>query len=88
MDPSSLKNSQQFIDKLDKEFNKLFPEKRYLVYKSWNGLIQSSIEYGDHTTGEGKKKPVDEIKRIELNDFDCDDLEVLKREYPLEKVEP
>jgi hypothetical protein len=60
-------------------------EKRYLVYKSWNGQIHTSIEYGDLTTGEGKKKRDNEIKRFKLNDFDSNDLSLLKELYPLEE---
>jgi hypothetical protein len=62
------------------------PEKRYLVYKSWNGQIHTSIEYGNHTTGEGKKKNQDDIKRIELNSFDSNDLSLLEELYPLEEI--
>lgn len=60
--------------------------KRYLVYKSWNGQIHASIEYGDHTTGEDRsKRDLAEIKRFELKEFDCDDIKLLKEIYPLEE---
>lgn len=61
-------------------------EKRYLVYKNWNGFVHCSIEYGEHTTGEGKKKDKDELRRIELKLYDSNDLEFLKNIYPLEEV--
>ena len=34
-------------------------EKRYLVYRSWNGQIHTSIEYGERETGEVLKRPFD-----------------------------
>ncbi len=61
--------------------------KRYLVYRSWNGRIHTTIEYGDHVTGEGKKNSTDEVKRVLLKENDPDDLEALKVLYPLEKQE-
>ena len=58
-------------------------EKRYLVYKSWNGQIHTSIEYGNHTDGEGKRKDGNELKRIEIV-CAVQDLKLLKEIYPLE----
>lgn len=43
-------------------------EKRYLVYRSYNGKIFSEIQYGQHQTGEGIKTDVSEMQRIELSD--------------------
>lgn len=61
-------------------------DKRYLVYTSINGQIWPSIEYGDHTTGEGRSKPnPNELKRIELQSFDSEDLKVLQVKYPVEE---
>ena len=59
---------------------------RYLVYKSWNGRVHTSIEYGDHTTGEGKKKNTDELARFEIK-HDINDLNILKVLYPMEVKE-
>jgi len=56
-------NSNYYKPLVNRWFN-LMTEPRYLVYKSWNGQIHCSIEYGNHTTGEGKKKNTDEIKRF------------------------
>ena len=60
-------------------------EKRYLVYKNWNGQIHISIEYGEQYTGDGKKKDTSEIKRVEIG-LDTKDLNSLKQIYPLEEV--
>lgn len=61
-------------------------EKRYLVYTICNGNVNASIEYGDHTTGEGKSKPnPNELKRIEVQSFDSEDLKILKIKYPMEE---
>lgn len=60
-------------------------EKRYLVYSTVNGNINAHIEYGEHTTGEGKTKPnPNEIKRFELQPYDSTDLKILKIRYPVE----
>jgi len=59
--------------------------KRHLVYKSWNGQIHTSIEYGNQYTGEGKKTDPLELKRVEI-DVDIKDLNILKQLYPLEEV--
>jgi len=83
MDLSGLKNSQAFIDKVNNA--DIFKEKRYLVYKSWNGQVHTLIEYGEHSDGEGKQKR-DELKRFELNYYDPIDFKLLKLLYPLEEV--
>lgn len=57
---------------------------RYLVYKSWNGQIHTSIEYEELTDGEGKSKADNELKRVRLNDYDSNDFSILKVLYPLE----
>lgn len=56
---------------------------RYLVYKSWNGRIHTSIEHGELTNGEGKAKadPA-ELGRFEIH-HNTDDIETLKTLYPL-----
>lgn len=59
-------------------------ENRYLVYKSVNGNINTSIQYGEHTTGEGKKKNKDEICRFKI-EHDTKDIELLKTLYPLKE---
>lgn len=59
-------------------------QKRYLVYKNWNGQIHTSIEYDNHYTGDGKKKDTNEIKRIELCSTDPSDFKLLNHFYPLE----
>lgn len=57
-------------------------EKRYLVYKSWNGQVHASIEYGDLTTGENKiKRDFNELQRFEIK-HDIDDFKILKELYP------
>jgi len=64
-------------------------EKRYLVYKSWNGQIHTSIEYGNHTDGEGKRKDNNELKRFEIKEYHTHDelsLSHLKLLYPLEEA--
>ena len=43
-------------------------EKRYLVYRSWNGQVHAEIQYGLPQTGEGVKKDGLEVQRIELLD--------------------
>lgn len=58
-------------------------EKRYLVYKSWNGQIHTSIEHGDQYTGEGVKKDPTEIKRFEIK-HKIYDIKILKELYPME----
>lgn len=61
-------------------------EKRFLVYTNVNGNVHASIEYGEHTTGEGKVKPnSNEIKRLALQPYDSEDLKILKIKYPLEE---
>ena len=58
-------------------------QKRYLVYKTWNGQIHCSIENGELTNGEGKhKKDPLEIQRFEIK-HDIEDLNNLKKLYPL-----
>lgn len=58
-------------------------EKRYLVYKSWNGQIHTSIEYGELTTGEGKtKRDPNELQRFQIL-HETNDLNILKELYPL-----
>lgn len=59
-------------------------EKRYLVYKSWNGRVHISIEYVELTNGEDKvKRDPLELKRVEIT-HDTNDLKLLKILYPLE----
>lgn len=60
-------------------------EKRYLVYRSWNGKIQASIEYGELTDGEGKQKKDSELERFEISHY-TDDIKILKELYPLNKL--
>lgn len=60
-------------------------EKRYLVYRKWNGQIHAEIQYGEHTTGEDKHKDAEEIKRVLLDNFDLTLTDAIKL-YPLEKV--
>lgn len=60
---------------------------RYLVYRSWNGRIHTTIEYGDHSTGEGKKINKDEVGGFLLKEKDPDDIDHLKVLYPLENKE-
>ncbi len=61
-------------------------EKRYLVYKNWNGRVHTSIEYGELTNGEGKAKPdPNELKRVEIDPNLVPDLKTLKLIYPLEE---
>lgn len=62
-------------------------EKRYLVYTTCNGNVNASIEYGQHTTGEGKSKPSpNELKRIDLVGYDhITDLKDLKILFPLKE---
>jgi len=60
--------------------------KRYLVYKSWNGQIHCSIEYGEQYTGDGKKKDDSEIKRFDITSNVSDRLNILKLLYPLEEI--
>lgn len=60
-------------------------QKRYLVYKNWNGRVHTSIEYGELTNGEGRAKPDPlELKRIEIG-IDIKDIKLLKKMYPLEE---
>lgn len=54
----------------------------YLVYKSVNGNINTAIEYGNHSTGEGKNKRTDELKRFKI-EHETRDIEILKTLYPL-----
>ncbi len=61
-------------------------QKRYLVYKNWNGQIHTSIEYGNQYTGDGKKKDTSEIKRFEIDPAINSDIKLLKVVYPLEEV--
>ena len=60
-------------------------EKRYLVYKSWNGQIHTSIEYGELTDGEGKQKSLNELERFEIF-VPTDDIKLLKEIYPINKL--
>ena len=60
-------------------------ENRYLVYKSWNGQIHVSIEYGELQTGEGVKRDYSIIKKFKISkDHNTEDLKMLKILYPLE----
>lgn len=61
-------------------------EKRYLVYRSWNGQIHTSIEYGEHETGEGIKKDPSILKKFEIENPVISNLEILKKLYPCEEV--
>lgn len=59
-------------------------EKRYLVYKTWNGQIHTSIEYGQLTTGEGNAiDDPNELKKINITDSEETDLNKLKELFPL-----
>lgn len=60
-------------------------EKRYLVYRTWNGKIHVSIEYGEHETGEGVKKDPSILKKFEIENPVISNLEVLKKLYPYEE---
>lgn len=62
----------------------MISEPRYLVYKSVNGVIFTSIQYGEHTTGENKKKNKDELVRFKI-EHDTKDIELLKTLYPLKE---
>lgn len=59
-------------------------EKRYLVYRSWNGQIHTSIEYGENQTGEGVKKDPSILKKFEIEIPVINNLEILKKLYPYE----
>lgn len=42
-------------------------EKRYLVYKNWNGKVHAAIEHGNHSTGTDKdKEKSGELARFEI----------------------
>lgn len=58
-------------------------ELRHLVYKSWNGQVHTSIEHGEHYTGDGTKKDNSEIKRFEIK-HKIDNIKFLKELYPVE----
>lgn len=59
-------------------------EKRYLVYRSWNGQTHVSIDYGEHETGEGVKKDHSILKKFEIKNPVITNLEILKKLYPYE----
>lgn len=61
-------------------------EKLYLVYRSWNGQIHTTIEYGEHQTGEGVKKDPSILKKFEIENPVISNLEILKKLYPYEEV--
>lgn len=62
-------------------------EKRYLVYKNWNGKVHTSIEYGELTNGEGRAKPDPlELKRFEIDPAINSDFKLLKVVYPLKET--
>lgn len=67
---------------MKKMTSKMNVEPVYLVYKSVNGNINTHIEYGDHTTGEHKRKKFNEIKRFKI-EHETRDIELLKTLYPL-----
>ena len=60
-------------------------ETRYLVYKTWNGRLHSSIEYGEHSTGTDKEKEKSgEVARFKI---DNETLEEALRLHPYEVKE-
>lgn len=60
---------------------KQMKEKRFLVYKKINGVLSAEVQYGEHTTGEGQKKDVDEAARFEIK-TEVLSLDHLKLIYP------
>lgn len=78
----SYKDTFSAITVIQDMFN--MSEPRYLVYRSWNGQIHTSIEYGSQYTGEGIKKDPSILKSFKIENPVINNMEVLKKLYPLE----
>lgn len=58
-------------------------EKKYLVYREYNGKITAEIQYGEHSTLE--KELGKTLKRVELLDHNNYSLEIWMKMYPYER---
>lgn len=61
---------------------KQLKDKAYLVYRSVNGKITAEIQYGEHTTGEGKQKDTEEIDRYLIDCALSLPINKMKEMYP------
>lgn len=57
-------------------------EERYLVYRKVNGQLTTEIQYGEHTTGEGKKKDTEELERYKIQIKELVSIRLLQLTYP------
>lgn len=60
-------------------------EPRYLVYKSFNGMVHTEIQYGSPQNRIGEKPQQNELARFEIRSkYDDMTIDQLKTIYPLE----